>query len=98
MGDAILNHKFSTMHYLTWNVSKHFNLGFFEAEVFDRPNVYEISYLNPIIFSTAVNRFNGEGDKSILGMSGKAIVAKHLQFYGQLMFNEFRASELDRQS
>ena len=94
VGDAVLNHKFSTIHYLTWNVSKHFNLGFFESEVFDRPNVYEISYLNPIIFSTAVNRFNGSGDKSILGMSAKAIVAKHLQFYAQLLFNEFRYKEL----
>jgi len=93
-GDAILNHKFSTIHYLTWNVSRHFNLGFFESEVFHRPNVYEISYLNPIIFSTAVNRFNGSGDKSILGVSAKAIVAKHLQFYGQVIFNEFRVKEL----
>ena len=87
-------HKYSTIHYLTWNTFKWLNLGFFEAEVFDRPNSYELSYLNPIIFSTAVNRFNGEGDKSILGMSAKAIVAKHIQFYGQLMFNEFRAKEL----
>jgi hypothetical protein len=87
-------HKFSTIHYLTWNTFRWLNLGFFEAEVFDRPNVYELSYLNPIIFSTAVNRFNGEGDKSILGISAKAIVAKHIQFYGQLMFNEFRAKEL----
>ena len=94
VGDAILNHKFSTIHYLTWNVSKHFNLGFFESEVFDRPNVYEISYLNPIIFSTAVNRFNGSGDKSLLGMSAKVIAAKHLQFYSQLIFNEFRSKEL----
>ncbi len=94
LGDGLLYHKYSTIHYLTWNAAKWLNLGFFEAEVFDRPNVYEISYLNPIIFSTAVNRFNGEGDKSILGMSGKIIAAKHVQLYGQLMFNEFRASEL----
>jgi hypothetical protein len=94
IGDHLVNHKFSTMHYLTWNAARWLNIGFFEAEVFDRPNVYEISYLNPIIFSTAVNRFNGEGDKSILGMTGKIIMAKHVQLYGQLMFNEFRASEL----
>ena len=94
LGDGLVAHKYSTIHYLTWNTFKWLNLGFFEAEVFDRPNSYELSYLNPIIFSTAVNRFNGEGDKSILGMSAKAIVAKHLQFYGQLMFNEFRAKEL----
>ena len=94
LGDGLIAHKFSTIHYLTWNATKWLDLGFFESEVFDRPNVYEISYLNPIIFSTAVNRFNGEGDKSIIGMSGKAIVAKHIQFYGQVVFNEFRAKEL----
>ena len=94
LGDGLLAHKFTTIHYLTWNTFKWLNLGFFEAEVFDRPNVYEVSYLNPIIFSTAVNRFNGEGDKSILGMSGKIIAAKHVQLYGQLMFNEFRSKEL----
>ncbi len=94
LGDGVLAHKFSTIHYLTWNATRWLNVGFFEAEVFDRPAAYEISYLNPIIFSTAVNRFNGEGDKSILGMNAKAIVAKHLQFYGQVVFNEFRAKEL----
>lgn len=94
LGDALTNHKFCTIHYLSWNANKWLNLAFFESEVFNRPNVYEASYLNPIIFSTAVNRFNGEGDKSILGMSGKIIAAKHVQLYGQLMFNEFRAQEL----
>ena len=93
LGDGLLYHKYSTMHYLTWNATKWLNLGFFEAEVFDRPNVYEVSYLNPIIFSTAINRFNGEGDKSMLGMSAKAIVARHFQFYGQLMLDEFRAKD-----
>jgi hypothetical protein len=94
IGDALVNHKFSTIHYLSWNGPKWLNLAFFEAEVFNRTNTYELSYLNPIIFSTAVNRFNGEGDKSILGMSGKIIAAKHVQLYGQFMFNEFRAQEL----
>jgi len=92
-GDGLVAHKYSTIHYLTWNTFKWLNLGFFEAEVFDRPNSYEISYLNPIIFSTAVNRFNGEGDKSILGVSAKVIAAKHVQLYGQFIANEFKASE-----
>jgi hypothetical protein len=92
--DQILTHKFSTIHYLTVNANRWLNVGFFESEVFDRPDNYEISYLNPIIFSTAINRFNGSGDKSILGLSAKAIAARHLQFYGQLIFNEFRYKEL----
>ena len=94
LGDQVLTHKFSTIHYLSVVPYRWLTVGFFEAEVFDRPDNYELSYLNPIIFSTAVNRFNGSGDKSILGMSAKIIAAKHIQLYGQLIFNEFRYSEL----
>jgi hypothetical protein len=93
-GDRTLTKKYSTIHYLSINPFKWASIGFFEAEVFDRPNIYEISYLNPLIFSTAVNRFNGSGDKSLLGINGKILVSKHLQFYGQLVFNEFRYKEL----
>jgi len=94
LGDTVLNHKYSTIHYLSFNATRWLSLGFFEAEVFDRPNIYEVSYLNPIIFSTAINRFNGNGDKSILGMDGKIIAAKHVQLYGQLVLNEFRFNDL----
>ena len=94
LGDALTNHKFMTMHYITLNASRWLNLGFFESVVFDRPNVYEVSYLNPVILTLATNRYNGQGDKAVLGFTAKAIVAKHLQFYGQLMFNEFNVSQL----
>jgi len=92
-GDAQYEHKYATMHYLTLNATHWLNLGFFESVVFDRPNSYEISYLNPIILTTSVNHFNGNGDKALLGFTAKAIVAKHLQFYGQFMLNEFKSSE-----
>ena len=93
IGDTLLTHKYATLHYLSWNATRWLSIGLFEAEVFDRPNVYEISYLNPIIFSTAINRFNGDGDKSILGLNGKIIAARHVQLYGQLLLNEFRYSQ-----
>lgn len=93
LGDQILPKKYATLHYLTWNALSWLSLGFFEAEVFSRPNSYELSYINPIIFTTAINRFNGAGDKSLLGFSGKAIFAKHFQLYGQFVLNEFRAKE-----
>ncbi len=94
IGDTIRSHKYSTIHYLNVNTFKWLSVGLFEAEVFDRPDHYELSYLNPIIFTTAINRFNGAGDKSLLGMNLKAIAAKHLQFYAQILFNEFRYKEL----
>ncbi|MCW3120746.1 MAG: hypothetical protein JWQ38_238 [Flavipsychrobacter sp.] len=93
-GDQNLSHKFSSIHYLTANVNRWLNLGLFEADVFDRPNNIEISYLNPIIFTTAINRFNGSGDKSLLGFSAKAIAAKHVQLYTQVVVNEFRYKEI----
>jgi hypothetical protein len=93
LGDNVLWHKYSTMHYLTYNVGKWLNLGLFESAVFDRPNSYEISYLNPLILTTDLNHFNGNGDKSIVGFEAKVIAAKHLQFYGQFMLNEFRSKE-----
>ena len=94
LGDALTAHKFSTMHYITTNISHWLNVGFFESVVFDRPNVYEISYLNPVILTLANDRYNGQGDKSVLGFTAKAIAAKHLQFYTQIMLNEFIAKEL----
>jgi len=94
LGDRVNSKKYSTIHYLSWNVSRNFTLGLFESEVFARPNSYEISYLNPIIFTTAINRFNGSGDKSLLGINVKGIIARHVQLYGQLAFNEFRIKEL----
>ena len=93
LSDQVLPKKYSTLHYLSWNALPWWNFGFFESEVFQRPNSYELSYLNPIIFSTAINRFNGAGDKSILGFSSKMMIAKHFQLYGQFVLNEFRAKE-----
>ena len=94
LGDAVYNHKFATVHYLSYNVARWMSLGFFEAVVFDRPNVYEASYLNPAIIALSLNSFNGSGDKSLLGFNGKIIAAKHVQLYGQVVLNEFRTKEL----
>ncbi len=92
--DHALPHKYSTIHYLNMNVARWLNLGIFESQVFARTGGYEISYLNPIILSTAMSRYNGAGDKSIIGADMKAIFAHHFQLYGQLLLNEFRIKEL----
>jgi len=94
LGDALTNHKYATMHYITFNHAKWLNVGFFESVVFDRPNSYELAYLNPVVLTNATNRYNGEGDKAIIGFSWKAIAARHLQFYSQLMLNEFSAGHI----
>ena len=92
--DAVFGHKYATMHYISYNAAKWLNISYFESVVFRRQNSYEISYLNPVAFTLAANGFNGGGDKALIGFAFKAIAAKHLQFYGQAMLNEFKVSEL----
>ncbi len=92
--DQVLPKKYSSIHYLTVNATRWLNIGLFEAEVFSRANQFELSYLNPFIVTTTINRYNGAGDKSLLGFTGKAIILKRMQLYGQFILNEFRIGEL----
>jgi hypothetical protein len=90
--DSQLPHKYATIHYLSYNATRWLNLGFFESTVFAKPNTFQISYLNPIILYKTVEQFNGNPDKELIGFNAKAIVARHIQFYGQFILNEFKAS------
>lgn len=92
--DGVMGNKYLTLRHLSWNANKWLNIGLFESEVFHRLQGYEISYFNPLILTTAVNKANGSGDKSMLGLNAKAIVSRHIQLYGQFMLNEFRFQEL----
>ncbi len=93
-GDHQLPHKYATMHHLSINATRWLNVGLFESTVFSRGNRFEFSYMNPVILYRAIERANGSPDNVNLGLNFKAIVAKHLQFYGQLFFDEFRSKEL----
>lgn len=92
--DTRLGHKYATMHHLSINATKWLNVGLFEGVVFDRKDRYEFSYMVPIIFYRQIERANGSPDNALLGINFKALAAKHLQFYGQLLLDEFRFKEL----
>ncbi|MEO6831667.1 MAG: hypothetical protein ABI378_05090 [Chitinophagaceae bacterium] len=92
--DQQLPHKYATMHHLSINATRWLNIGLFESTIFDRGNRYEFSYMNPVILYRAVERSNGSPDNENLGLNFKAIVARHLQFYGQVFFDEFKSKEL----
>jgi hypothetical protein len=92
-GDKVLSEKFSTMHYISFNATRWLNLGFFESVVFDRPNYYDVSYLNPIMLTMDINHYTGNGDKALLGLFWKTLIARRMQFYGQFMLNEFKSKE-----
>jgi len=86
--------KYTSMHYLSYNISKRINISLWEAVVWqnrDNENFrgYDINYLNPIIFYRPVEFKQGSSDNSLLGVSASVKVGKATQIYGQLMIDEF---------
>jgi hypothetical protein len=93
-GDKLLDKKYTSMHHLSMDVTKWLNIGIFEAVVFDRRNHFEFSYLNPVIFLRLAEQQNGSADNAFVGIDLKANVAKRFQFYGQLLLDELKVSEM----
>jgi hypothetical protein len=86
--------KYAAMHHLDVNVTRWLNVGLFEGIIFGRKNHFEFGYLNPIIFYRSAEQQNGSFDNSVAGLDFKANVAKKFQFYGQLLLDEFKLSEI----
>ncbi|MEO6549840.1 MAG: capsule assembly Wzi family protein [Ferruginibacter sp.] len=93
-GDTLLDKKYAAMHHLSINLTKWLNVGLFEGIIFGRKNHFEFQYLNPIIFYRHVEGTIGSPDNALAGFDFKANVAHHLQFYGQLMLDEFKLSQI----
>ncbi len=87
--DTLLDRKYAAMHHLSMNVTKWLNLGLFEGIIFARKNHFDFQYLNPIIFLRHIEGQNGSPDNAVAGFDFKANVAHKLQFYGQVMLDEF---------
>jgi len=92
--DRLLRKKYAVMHHLDVNVTKSLNIGLFEAIIFGRPDHFEFGYLNPIIFYRSIEQQNGSFDNALVGLDAKLNVKHTLQFYGQLLIDEFVLSAL----
>lgn len=55
---------------------------------------FELQYLNPIIFYRAIEQQTGSADNAILGLDFKWNILHTAQFYGQLVLDEFKISEV----
>lgn len=95
-------HYFATT-YANINLGKKFNLGLFQTVSFQRDSnyghgrdrtLYELEYLNPIIFFKPVENGLNSPDKTILGADFKWNFARHFQLYGQTVISEFKIEEL----
>lgn len=93
-GDKLVGKKYAAMHHLDVGVTKWLNIGLFEGVVFGRVDHFDFSYLNPIIFYRSIEQQNGSYDNAVAGVDFKANVARKFQFYGQLLLDEFKLSEL----
>lgn len=93
-GDNLVPHKYAAMHHLSLQATKWLNVGLFESVIFGRKDHFEFSYLNPIIFLRSAEQQVGSPDNAVVGIDAKANVAKRLQLYTQILFDEFKIGEL----
>jgi hypothetical protein len=93
-GDYQYPKKYATIHHLSVNATPWLNLGLYENIVFSRPDHYDLSYLNPVIFLPSAQQQNGSPDKSTVGLDFKANIGHAAQVYGQLLINEFVLNEI----
>lgn len=93
-GDRLIGKKYAAMHHLDINVTRWLNIGLFEGVIFGRPNRFDFSYLNPVIFYRSIEQQNGSFDNAVAGLDFKANIAKKFQVYGQLLLDEFKLSEI----
>jgi hypothetical protein len=91
--------KYASMQYLSWNVTKRINLGFFESIVWqgndtNRVRGFDINYMNPVLFYRPTEYSLGSADNALLGGSFKVKLPLQLQLYGQALLDEFLLKEM----
>jgi hypothetical protein len=90
--------KYLALHYLSIDILKNLNLGFYESVIFhDNTGTgrgFDPYYLNPIIFYRSVEHQLGDADKMIVGLNLGYIPFRNVKLYGQFMLNEFRIADL----
>jgi hypothetical protein len=85
--------KYLSSHYLSLNITKKFNLSFFESVVWHinyDPKIrgFDINYLNPVAMLSPIMLSGNSTDNVLIGVNTKYIF-KSSYMYGQLVFDEF---------
>ena len=89
--------KFMAAHYLSWNVSKKFNVGFFESVVWANGNDrgFDMSFINPIIFYRSVEfASSSKSGNALLGLSAKYRWNNQVNLYTQFLLDEFSLQDV----
>lgn len=93
-GSAIVPKKYFAAHHLSFNITPKFNIGLFEAVVFNRENQFELQYLNPVVLYRTVEHGLGSPDNVLIGLDAKWNFLDRFQLYGQFLLDEFFYKEL----
>ena len=84
-------------HYLSYNVTKRLNLGFFETVIWqdDNDRGFDLNYLNPVIFYRAIEfSTSSRAGNALIGLSGKYKWSNTFNTYAQLLIDEFSSGAI----
>lgn len=92
--------KYMANHYLSINITNSLNIGLFESVIWANTNNrgFDANFLNPIIFYRAVEfSSSSKSGNALLGMTFKYKYNSNINFYGQLLVDEFSLSDIKKQ-
>jgi hypothetical protein len=92
--------KYVANHYLSWNATKRFNIGFFESVVWADTNNrgFDMNFVNPIIFYRSVEfASSARSGNALLGLTSKYKFNNQINFYGQFLLDEFSLGDVKKQ-
>ena len=95
--------KFVAMHYISWNITREFNISIFESVVWQDDDTlinrgFDPNYLNPIVFYRPVEYNNGSADNVLLGANMSFKFNKFHSFYSQILLDDFLLAEIRARS
>jgi len=98
-----LEDKYSTTHFLSWNIGKRFNFNLFETVIWRGEDSlgyrgFDVNYLNPIVFYRPIEFSLGSPDNVIMGGGFKFKIGKSNHLYGQFILDEFKLAEIKAQN
>ena len=95
--------KWTTTHYLSWAATNRLSFGIFETVIWQAYDTtgyrgFDVTYLNPLLFLRPAEFSEGSPDNVLIGFNISYEVGKNSAFYGQLILDEFKLSEMTSNS
>lgn len=91
--------KYMANHYLSYNVTKRWNLGLFESVVWSNSNGrgFDPNFINPIIFYRAVEFASSpKSGNALLGLTSRFKFNSQISAYGQFLIDEFSVGDVSK--